>query len=306
MFLSVVSPIYNSANSIDELVKSILKIAETSSTGAFEIILVDDGSSDNSWNTIENLSQKIEALKGVKLSRNFGQHYAISCGIEQAAGEWIVVMDGDLQDNPSEIGKLLDKTKEGFKIVTANRINRKDKFSKKMSSVIFWKILSYLTGKPLHHTISNFGIYHKDVIRSIISMHDSIRFFPTMVNWVGFPKSTVDVEHNARSEGKSTYTTKKMIRLALDVIIVNSEKPLKLVIKTGLLISFVSFCIGSYYLYKFITNQIVVPGYASTIISIWFLGGLIIFILGILGLYIGKTFDAVKSRPYYIIEKITA
>lgn len=305
MYVSVIATIYNSANSVEELVKNILNAVSLFAEQSFEIILVDDGSNDNSWITIEQLAITIPNLKGIKLSRNFGQHYAISCGIEQAKGEWIVVMDGDMQDNPQEISRLIDKTKEGYKIVTANRINRKDNFYKKITSILFWKTLSYLTGKQMHHTISNFGIYHKDVIRSIISMRDNIRFFPTMANWVGFPKTTIDVEHNARHEGKSTYTSKKMIQLALDVILVNSEKPLKLVIKTGLLISFISFIIGTYYFYRFITNQIVVPGYASTIISIWFLGGLIIFILGILGLYIGKTFDAVKNRPYYIIEKIT-
>ncbi len=305
MYISIVSTIYNSANSIETLVKSIIQTVETT-TPLYEIILIDDGSYDNSWNTIESLTQTIPNLIGIKLSRNFGQHYAISCGIEHAKGEWIIVMDGDLQDNPQEITRLLEKTNEGYKIITANRINRKDIFTKKLSSILFWKILSYLTGKKLHHTISNFGIYHKDVIQSINSMHDNIRFFPTMVNWVGFQKTTINVIHQARTEGKSTYTTKKMVRLAMDVILVNSEKPLKLVVKTGLLISFISFIIGNIYLYKFITHQILVPGYASIIISIWFLGGLIIFILGILGLYIGKTFDAVKNRPYYIIEKNTA
>jgi dolichol-phosphate mannosyltransferase len=134
-------------------------------------------------------------------------------------------------------------------------------------------------------------------------MRDNIRFFPTMINSVGFAKTTIDVEHNTRQEGKSTYSINKMLRLALDVIIVNSEKPLKIVVKTGMLISIVSIIIGTYYLYRFITNQIMVPGYTSIILSIWFLGGIIILILGILGLYISKTLDAVKNRPYYIIEK---
>lgn len=305
MFLSVVSPIYYAQDSVNALVESIIK--ECNKLNAdYEIILVDDGSPDNSWKRIEVLTEQIKNLKGIKLSRNFGQHYAIACGLEHATGEWMIVMDGDLQDNPVEFHRFLDKTKEGFKIVTANRINRKDTFFKRLNSILFWKILSYLTGKTLHHSISNFGIYHKDAIKSVISMRDNIRFFPTMINWVGYKKSSIDVEHNARQEGKSTYSLNKMIRLALDVIIVNSEKPLRMVIKTGILISFISLLIGFYYLYSYLTNQIEVPGYTSIIISIWFLGGLIIFILGILGLYLSKTFDAVKNRPYYLIEKITA
>ena len=303
MFLSVVSPVYFAEKSIHKLVDTI--IAECSLLAHdFEIILVDDGSADKTWDLVETLSAKVPNLKGIRLSRNFGQHYAISCGIEHAAGTWIVVMDGDLQDHPKEIRRLLEKTSEGYKIVTANRTGRKDTFFKRGTSVLFWKTLSYLTGKPLHHSISNFGIYHKDVISSVVSMHDNIRFFPTMVNWVGYPKTSIDIEHNARQEGESTDTFGRMLRMALDVILVNSEKPLKMVIKTGLLISFISFLIGAIYLFKYFTHQILVPGYASIIISIWFLGGLIIFILGILGLYISKTFDAVKNRPYYIIEKI--
>jgi glycosyltransferase involved in cell wall biosynthesis len=304
MYLSVVSTIYRSENSIGALAESIVTACDKLHI-TYEIILVDDGSLDNSWYKIEELTESIPNLKGVKLSKNFGQHYAISCGIEQAKGEWIVVMDGDLQDNPKEIERFLKKTGEGFKIVTANRIGRKDTFLKRVYSIIFWKSLSYLTGKPLHHSISNFGIYHKNVIESVISMRDNIRFFPTMVNWVGFKKTSIDVEHNARHEGNSTYSLNKMIRLAMDVIIVNSEKPLKLVIKTGFFISFISFIIGAAYFYRYITNEIQVPGYASIIISIWFLGGLIIFILGILGMYLSKTFDSVKNRPYYIIEKIS-
>ena len=305
MYLSVVSTIYRSENSIGALAESIVTACDKLNI-TYEIILVDDGSLDNSWYKIEELTESIPNLKGVKLSKNFGQHYAISCGIEQAKGEWIVVMDGDLQDNPKEIERFLEKTREGFKIVTANRIGRKDTFLKRVYSVVFWKSLSYLTGKPLHHSISNFGIYHKNVIESVISMRDNIRFFPTMVNWVGFKKTSIDVEHNPRYEGKSTYTLDKMVKLAIDVILVNSEKPIMVVIKTGILISFISFLVGTIYLFKYLNHQISVPGYTSIIISIWFLGGLIIFILGVLGLYISKTFDAVKKRPYYIIEKITS
>jgi glycosyltransferase involved in cell wall biosynthesis len=304
MYLSVVSTIYHSENSIGALAESIVTACDKLHI-TYEIILVDDGSLDNSWYKIEELTESIPNLKGVKLSKNFGQHYAISCGIEQAKGEWIVVMDGDLQDNPKEIERFLKKTGEGFKIVTANRIGRKDTFLKRVYSIVFWKSLSYLTGKPLHHSISNFGIYHKNAIHSVIRMRDYIRFFPTMINWVGYKKTSINVEHNARHEGNSTYSLNKMIRLAMDVIIVNSEKPLKLVIKTGFFISFISFIIGAAYFYRYITNEIQVPGYASIIISIWFLGGLIIFILGILGMYLSKTFDSVKNRPYYIIEKIS-
>jgi len=304
MTLSIVSPVYNSVNTIytliDEIEKSVSVFIKD-----FEIILVDDGSIDESWNEIEKISAQNSFVKGIKLSRNFGQHYAISAGLEHVKGDWIVVMDCDLQDNPTEIPRLFKKAQEGYAIVTAQRINRKDNFFKRWSSKLFWKTLSYLTGTSIDHTVANFGIYRKDVIANLNLMKETIRFFPTMVLWVGFKSTSIKTEHSNRHDGKTTYSYYKMFRLAIDVILANSDKPIRIVIRIGFLISFFSFFLGIYYLFLRISNQIIMPGYTSLIISIWFLGGLTILILGILGLYLGKTFEGVKGRPNYIIEKKT-
>ena len=303
MHLSVVSPIYNAALHLEEFVNELEKYI-LPITNDYEIVLVDDFSPDNSWKHIESICTTHPKVKGIKLSRNFGQHYAITAGLDSAIGEWIIVMDCDFQDAPSEIPNLYNKTKEGFDVVLARRINRKDGFVKKLFSKLFWKTLGWLTGTNIDHTVANFGIYNKKVIQAVCSLRESIRFFPSMILWVGFSKTTLDVKHQERQTGTSGYNFSRMFKLALDVMLAYSDKPIRLVIKMGFFISLFTLLIGLYYLYLNITHQILVPGYTSLIISIWFLSGLIILILGILGLYIGKTFEGVKNRPIYIIEKI--
>lgn len=302
MHLSIVSPVYNASQDIEEFVKEIEKYISTL-TNEYEIILVDDYSTDNSWQHIEMICNSNNRVKGIKLSRNFGQHYAITAGLDHAFGDKIVVMDCDFQDAPSEIPNLYAKSNEGYDIVLARRISRKDGFFKKLFSKIFWKTLGYLTGTNIDHTVANFGIYSNKVIKSVCSLRESIRFFPSMVLWVGFRKTSLDVQHQERHSGKSGYNFSRMFKLALDVMLAYSDKPIRIVIKTGFVISLFSLILGLYYLFLNFTNQIVIPGYTSIIISIWFLGGLIILILGIIGLYIGKTFEGVKNRPIYIIEK---
>lgn len=301
MHLSVVSPIYNAENILEVLVSEIEKYVSVI-TDKYEIILVNDNSPDNSWGIIESICSKNVKVKGINLSRNFGQHYAITAGLDYAIGDWVVVMDCDLQDQPSEIIKLYTKALEGYDIVLARRKNRQDSFLKKFFSISFWKSLAYLTGTNIDHTVANFGIYNSKVVKSISSLKESIRFFPTMVIWVGYKKISVDVNHAERHSGESSYNYSRMFKLAIDVILAYSDKPIRMIIQLGFFISLSSVVIGFFFLYRYLQNQITVPGYASLIISIWFLGGLIIFILGILGLYIGKTFEGVKGRPIYIID----
>jgi polyisoprenyl-phosphate glycosyltransferase len=303
MKISVVSPVYNAEGHLTEFVTEIEKYVLPLSK-QIEIILVDDFSPDNSWKRIEAICSSNPNVKGIKLSRNFGQHYAITAGLDHATGDKVVVLDCDFQDPPSEIPNLYKKSLDGYDIVLARRINRKDSFTKKLFSKLFWKTLGYLTGTNIDHTVANFGIYDKKVIDSICALRESIRFFPSMVLWVGFSRTTLDVEHQERQTGKSGYNFSRMFKLAMDVMLAYSDKPIRLVIKTGMLISLFSLLVGIYYLFMHLTNKIVVQGYTSIIISIWFLGGLIILILGILGLYIGKTFEGVKNRPIYIIDKL--
>lgn len=302
--ISIVSPIYKGENTIEELVSRIID----SIKGEFqfyEIILVDDYSPDSSWDKILEISKINPSVKGIKLSKNFGQHYAIAAGIENSIGEWVVVLDCDLQDRPEEILNLYNKAKEGFDVVLAKRSNRQDNFIKRSFSYSFYFVLTYLTEIKYDETIANFGIYHRKVIDQICKMPEKIRFFPTMVHWVGFNQTKLEVEHAQRLDGKSNYNLKKLFNLALEIILSNSDKPIRLVIKFGLLTSFLSFFYALFIVFKYIKGEVLILGYSSLIVSICFFSGIIIIILGIIGLYLGKTFEGVKNRPYYIIDRKT-
>ncbi len=299
---SVVSPVYGSLNVLEELVErtaqSLGQLSEH-----YEIILVDDCGPGNAWERIQNLAQQDPRIKGIKLSRNFGQHYAISAGLQHSSGQWVVVMDCDLQDQPEEIAQLYAKTKEAYDVVLAKRSQRQDGWFKKISSKGFYKVLSYLTGIQYDPDIANFGIYHQKVITAINDLPEHIRFFPSMVRWVGFNTTSIDVVHAARKDGDSSYNLNKLLNLALDIMLAYSDKPLRLTVKLGLLISFLSLIFIVITIARYFIGEITVEGYFSIILSVWLLGGLLIFIMGIVGLYIGQTFEGVKDRPIFIVDK---
>lgn len=300
--ISIVSPVYKAENIIDELVKR-LTIELNKITADYEIILVDDRSPDNSWDKMRQHCITDNRIKGIRLSKNFGQHHAITAGLDKCNGDWVVVMDCDLQDRPEEIIQLYNEAKNGYEIVFARRVLRQDSIIKKFSSKLFFKLFSYLSGIQQDGTISNFGIYSRKAINVITSLREPMRAFSPMARWVGFKKTAIDVTHAERYEGKTSYSWGKLIDLGLDIAIAYSDKPLKLAVKLGLSISLLALLYTIYNLYAYFTGIIKVPGFASIIISIWFLAGLIIFILGIVGLYIGKTFEGIKNRPIYIEDQ---
>lgn len=301
-FLSIVSPVYRAENLLPELVKRI-KAAVSPISGDYEIILVEDASPDGSWAEIDRLAEIHPEIVGIKLSRNFGQHYAITAGLDQVKGEWVVVMDCDLQDRPEEIPSLVLKAQEGFDVVLARRANRQDGFLKKLSSKLFYRTLAWLTGSQQDETIANFGIYHQKVIRQITEMRESIRYFPTMVRWVGFRQTAIDVTHAPNEDRGSSYNFKRLFNLALDIMLAYSDKPIRLTVKLGLLVALTGFLFAIFTLVRYLQGDIIVAGYASLIISLWMLTGFLLITLGMVGLYVGKTFEGVKKRPIYIVEK---
>ena len=300
--ISIVSPVYRAEKILPILVSEINLVMERIGED-YEIILVDDRSPDNSWEVMKVLSSPNSKIKSIRLSRNFGQHSAIFAGLTKAKGDWVVVMDCDMQDQPKEIAKLYKKALEGYDIVLGQRENRKDKFLKKLSSKLFYKVFNYLSGGQFNNEIGNFGIYKKKVIDSILNINDYIKFFPLFINWVGFKSVSIPIEHGEREEGKSSYSISRLLKLAFNVIVSFSDKPLRLFINFGLGISILSFVLGIYYLYLSITHKITQPGFSSLILSIWFLSGIIISCIGIVGVYLGKTFDQAKNRPTFIIDE---
>jgi len=301
--ISVVIPVYQAEKLIHELILQLTDELK-SITSHYEIILIEDRSPDNSWAELQKSTKIFPNIKAVRLSRNYGQHYAISAGLALAEGAWVVVMDCDLQDQPSEITKLYEESKKGFDIVLARRVKRQDSWIKKLSSKLFYRALEYLTGTEQDSSVANFGIYSSKVISAINKMPESIRYFPTMVRWVGFKSTKLDVVHAARPEGKTSYNLRKLLNLSLDICLANSEKPIRLTIKLGLLVAFTGFIFATYVAIRALLGEIQVLGYASLLISMWVLSGLIICIIGVVGLYVGKSFEGIKNRPLYIIDEV--
>ena len=304
VLLSVVSPVYLASAMVEELVQRLVVALEVISPH-FEIILVDDRSPDDSWARILEQSAKDPRVQGLRLSRNFGQHYAITAGLDRCRGEWVVVLDCDLQDRPEEIAALFTAAQRGYDLVLARRTNRQDSWSKKMLSQLFYRVLSYLTETPQDPSVANFGIYHRKVIGAVLAMRENIRYFPTMVRWVGFRAAYLDVRHGRRAAGRSNYGLSQRLNQALDITLVNSDKPLRLTVKCGLVLSGGAFLFVPITLWRYWVGQISQPGYTSLIISIWFFSGLLLSVLGMVGLYIGKTFEQVKNRPLYLVDEQT-
>jgi polyisoprenyl-phosphate glycosyltransferase len=299
--LSVVIPAYKCEKCIGELYDRLS--AALKDMGYYEIIFVNDCSPEKDWEVISEICAKDDRVKGINLSRNFGQHTAITAGLDAASGEWVVVMDCDLQDRPEEIPKLFAKAQEGYDIVYARRAARKDGFLKKMSSKLFYRVLSYLTDTEQDEAIANFGIYQKRAIEAVRAQRESMRYFPVMIRWVGFRSASIEVEHSSSAGRKSSYNFGRLFNLALDVMIGTSSKPLKLVVKLGMFISGASFVYALYLIFKALHGDYLIAGWPSMIVSIWFLSGMIILILGIVGLYVGKTFEEAKNKPLYIMKE---
>lgn len=300
--LSIVVPVYNGELFLDQLCKRISK-AISEIPCEYEIILVDDFSPDSSWKIIQYLASTDKRIKALSLSRNFGQHSAISAGLAFTKGDWVIIMDCDLQDRPEEIVHLYQKAEEGYDAVLAKRCFRKDPWLKIMCSMLFYRLFNYLLDTKLDSSIGNFGIYNRKIITAILSMKDKVRYFPAMVQWVGFNQTSISVRHDARSTGKSSYTFIKLLKLAINNIISFTDKPLRISIFLGALMCMITLILGLNLLWRYFQNNILVSGYTSIILSLWFLCGMIIFLLGVQGLYIGQCFNQVKGRPIFFIKE---
>jgi len=271
----------------------------------FEIIMVNDASPDEAWKEIQYLAKQDSRIIGINLSRNFGQHSAITAGLDYVQGDWVVVMDCDLQDQPEEIIKLYDKALEGYDIVLGRRSNRQDTRFKKMQSNLFNRVFNYLRGADVDNEIANFSIVSNSVINEFRKLREQSRHFPLFLKWLGFKTTDISIEHAQRREGKSSYTLKKLLKFAADTIVSHSNKPLRFSIFFGFFTSFSSFLCAIYFFLRYFLYSIPVQGWTSMMVSLFFISGMIFANLGIIGLYLGKVFDETKQKPIYIIKETT-
>lgn len=301
--ISVVVPVYKAKDCLAELYRRIVQALEPI-TPDFELVLVEDAGGDGSWEEIVILAGRDPRVKGVKLSRNFGQHHAITAGLDHAHGDWVVVMDCDLQDAPEEIEKLYRKAREGFDMVFARRIARKDSRGKTLRSYLFGRLMTWLVGSEFDETLANFSISSKRAIRAFLEYQERDRAFYLIMRDIGFACAYVNVDHAARFAGTTSYTWGKLIHFAAQVIVSSSTRPLSLSIQFGVGIAAMSFLYAAYLILRYFLMNIGVVGWTSLTVLISFFFGILFIQLGIIGLYLGKTFEASKRRPLYHVDEL--
>ncbi len=303
--LSIVVPVFNCSSSLIELSNRVIKVVDSLKVN-FEIIFVDDRSPDDAWPVIQLLAQTNKNIKGLRLSKNFGQHAAITAGLSHATGDWIVVMDGDLQDLPEEIPKLFSYVAKGYEVIVARRTNRTDNYFRAIAALVFSKVFAFITGSKLNHRVSNFGIYSHKTITSLLLLNEKKRLFVQDIYWVGYNRIEVAVSHGLRTQGESSYSALKLVSLAFDSIVAHSTHLLKVITLFGFALTFMSLLIGAISLISNLSESHNLSEGFNLIVFLSFASGVNLFSIGIVGIYVGRTFEESRARPLYIIDNYTA
>lgn len=302
--ISVVVPIYNEQENLPELYRRVKAVLEKDLRVSYEIIFVDDGSGDNSWEIIERFHKENPNSKGIKFSRNFGHQYALKAGIDYSKGDAVVTMDADLQQPPEMVSDFYYKWREGYKVVQAIRKDTKGaSIFKKLTSKIFYKTTNFLSDVEINPGASDFRMIDRQVVEELKKIHEDQLFLRGIIPWLGFNEVTIEYVAQTRFAGETKYTEKKMFKFAVDGIMAFSIRPLRLSIFAGLIVSLMAFF---YIMYAIIANliyKITLPGWTSILVSVLFLGGFQLISIGILGEYLGKLFIENKKRGNYIINK---
>jgi len=266
--------------------------------------MVNDGSPDNAWAEISSIAKNDSHVTGIQLSRNFSQHRAIYAGLDHVDSDWTIVMDCDLQDQPEEILKLYQSARQGYDLVFGLRTNRRDTLLKKLGSRLFTWVLGSLTETPIRADVTNFSILSYAVLSNLRKMREQNAYYILNLYWLGFTTSFIPVEHSERAEGKSSYTMKMRLRLAFDILVSHSNKPLRLMVKLGFILALIAMSYAIWLIIRYYYFEIPLEGWTSLMVSIYLMGGVLLANMGILGLYIGKSFDEQKNRPLYIVKEV--
>ena len=301
--IAVIVPVYNGRPMLEELCRRLLS-SLAAITSNFVIVLVDDASPDASWPLILELGKRDTRIKGIRLSRNFGQHYALTAGIDQVRAAWYVIMDCDLQDAPEDIALLYAKAIEGpYEMVAGARRKEGHGSVKRNSSHFFYALFRALSGVKLDWSTGNFRIFSDRVASGLRDMREQLRFLPASFQWLGFEPVYIELPHHERAEGHSSYTLWKLIRLGGNTILAYSQLPLKIVASVGLLMSVITFTAAVIFFGRALLYGSPVEGWASVFVAVLFFGSVQIAITGVLGIYLGKMFEETKRRPLYVIRE---
>jgi glycosyltransferase involved in cell wall biosynthesis len=309
--ISIVIPLLNEQENISNLYSRLTSASKLWNED-YHIIFVDDGSTDKTEEMLKAICEKDERITCIKLSRNFGHQAAISSGIKYATGDAVVIMDGDLQDPPEELPRFLEKWREGYHVVYAVRTKRKEGFLKKIAYKLFYRILNAISNIEIPLDSGDFCIMDKRVVKVLnTEMLEHSRFVRGLRAYAGFKQIGVEYERAERAAGEVKYTFRKLVHLAIDGLLDFSTFPLRMATYLGFMIAVPSFIIGIFFIFQRIFKIHIfgyspadTPGLASLAVGVFFLGGIIMVILGVIGEYIGRIYFEVKRRPFYIIDEI--
>lgn len=309
--ISIVIPIYNEEENLHNLYTRLTNAAPSWKED-YEIVLIDDGSRDSSLTMMRVMAEKDTHVRVVKLSRNFGHQPAISAGIQEAKGDAIIIMDGDLQDPPEELYRFLDKWREGYEVVYAVRTKRKEGFFKKLAYSSFYRLMAAISDIDIPLDSGDFCVMDRKVINVLVhDMPEQIRFIRGMRAYAGFKQIGVTYERAERAAGEVKFTFKKLVQLALDGLFGFSSFPLRLSTYLGITIAIPSLIVGIFFLVHRLFGFKVfghtpeeTPGLASLAVGMFFLGGVMLTMLGIIGEYISRIYIEVKKRPFFVIDEI--
>lgn len=300
-FISIISPVYGAEGIVAELVAQI-STSVSKITPHFEIILIEDHSPDHSWDEIVNEARQKKYVKALRFSRNFGQHNAITAGMELAKGDYVVLLDCDLQHDPAYIPELYTLIKSGYDLVFTRTRTREHKGLKNFVTKMYYHVIKVISGYTMEPNIGSYSMLTRKVVDAFNQYNDYKKLYLWVLNWLGFRSTILEIEHNRRYKGKSSYSLRKLLLLAINTTLINSNKPLYLSAWIGLVTSGFSFLGILYLIYQHFTHGALL-GWSSTIVTMSFFSGLILTSVGVSALYIAKIFEQTKHRPRYIISE---
>jgi dolichol-phosphate mannosyltransferase len=300
--ISIVIPARNEEGNLPVLCKELSEVLSTLQY-EYEILIVDDGSTDSSWKTIQTLHQQQVGIFGIKLSRNFGHQNALMAGLHFASGDAVITMDADMQHPPSVLPSLISRWEQGYKAVNTLRIaTEKEGFGKRVTSKFFYRVFSWLSGSPLKSGMADFRLLDRSIVEVLTSFQEPHIFFRGLIPWVGFSSTDVEYKSPPRLSGSAQYSFRMMVRFALAGLTSFSIFPLRISILIGIITAGLAFIELFYVLFTAIIAETSVPGWASTLGLMSFLFGILFILLGVIGEYIGRIFETVKGRPQFIIQ----
>lgn len=301
--LSIVCPCHNEEPTIPLLFGALEPVLE-SITADYEIICVDDGSSDGTLARLLAAAARNPRIRVIELSRNFGKEAALTCGLDHARGDAVVPIDADLQDPPELIRDMVEKWREGFEVVLAQRVDRStDSLAKRTSAGWFYKLHNRISDSPIPENVGDFRLMDRRVVEAIRQLPEQRRFMKGLFAWVGFRTTTVPYVRQERVASATKFSTWRLWNLALEGITSFSTMPLRVWMYIGLAVAGSTFLYGSFLILRTLIYGIDVPGYASLLVSILFLGGLQLMGMGIIGEYVGRIYQEAKGRPVYIVRR---